>query len=107
MDNNFSLNLSHIPMELKLIMEILKMKDVEKNQHNLKKWLENTDWELFLELTMHHRVYPLLYSKLKKFDESLIPPNVVQTITQTYMMNTFQMLHFSGEMEQVCKLFDN
>ena len=26
------------------------------------------DWNLFLELAMHHRIYPLLYSKLKKIE---------------------------------------
>ena len=26
-------------------------------------------------------------------------------LQQIFKMNTFQMLHFSGEMEQVCKLF--
>lgn len=107
MENNFSLNISQIPMELKLIMEILNMEDVEINQADLKEWLKDTNWELFLELTMHHRVYPLLYSKLKKMDKGLIPPYVVQTISQTYMMNTYHMLHFSSVMEQVGKLFAN
>lgn len=107
MDNNFSLNVSQIPMELKLIMEILKMEDEKHDLADLKGWLKNTNWELFLELTMHHRVYPLLFSKFKKIDKNVIPPYVVQTIKHAYMMNTYQMLHFSGEMEQVCKLFDN
>ncbi|WHY85209.1 nucleotidyltransferase family protein [Neobacillus novalis] len=107
MDNNFSLNVSQIPIELKLIMEILKMEDVEHNQVDIKEWLKDINWELFLELTMHHRAYPLLNKKLKKMDENLIPPYVIQTISQKYMMNTYQMLHFSAEMEQVCKLFDN
>jgi hypothetical protein len=107
MDTNFSLNVSQIPMELKLIMEILKMEDVEHNQADIKAYLKDTNWELFLELTMHHRVFPLLYCKLKEMDQSLIPQNVVQTICQTYMMNTYHMLQFSGEMEQVGKLFAN
>lgn len=106
MENNFNLNVSQIPMELKLIIDILKMEDVEHCQADLKKRLEATNWELFLELTMHHRVFPLLNSKLKKMNNSLIPPYVVQTISQTYMMNTYQMLGFSGEMEQVGELFD-
>lgn len=107
MDDNFSLNVSQIPKELKLIMEILKMEEVEHNRADIKEWLKDTNWELFLELTMHHRAYPLLYNKLKNMDESLIPPHVIQTISQTYMINTYQMLYFSGEMEQVCKLFEN
>ena len=27
---------------------------------------KDIDWELFLQLAKHHRVYPILYSKIKK-----------------------------------------
>ena len=28
--------------------------------------VNNIDWDLFLELAMHHRLYPLLSGKLKR-----------------------------------------
>ncbi|MBT2657074.1 nucleotidyltransferase family protein [Bacillus sp. ISL-18] len=106
MDNTFSLNLSQVPMELKLIIEILKSEDIDKEQYNLIELLKDTKWELFLDLAMHHRVYPLLYSKLTKMDKNLVPSYVLQTITQTYVFNTYQMLQFSGEMEEISRLFN-
>ncbi|WHY61138.1 nucleotidyltransferase domain-containing protein [Cytobacillus firmus] len=106
MEDNFSLEVKHIPKELKFILEIIKKEDVKELQSYLKEWLKDIDWNLFLELTIHHRVYPLLLEKLKMIDQSLIPANVMKSITNLYKMNTLQMLHFSCEMEQVCKMFD-
>lgn len=31
------------------------------------------DWELFLQLARHHRIYHLIYTKLSKVYEKLIP----------------------------------
>jgi hypothetical protein len=106
MENNFSLNIAQIPKELKLILEIINMKKVDGNQANFKEWFKDIEWKLFLELAMHHRVYPLLFTKFKKIDEYLVPSFVIKTINQAYKNNTFHMLQLSGEMEELCKLFD-
>ncbi|MDQ0198796.1 nucleotidyltransferase domain-containing protein [Neobacillus ginsengisoli] len=105
METNFSLNITQIPKELKLIIEILTIKNDETSHPHLNEWFKDTDWDLFIELAIHHRVFPLLSRKFKTINSTLIPPHVIQTINQTNLMNTLNMLHFSGEMEQVCKLF--
>ncbi|MBA9025646.1 hypothetical protein HNP81_000929 [Peribacillus huizhouensis] len=63
------------------------------------------DWSIFLYLVKHHRVYPVIYSKIKKINEKSIPSFVVQTLYQEYKKNTFQMLRLSGEMERVSQIF--
>ena len=55
---------------------------------------------------MHHRVYPVIYQKLKQVDEERIPSHVVQTLNRKYKNNTFQMLYLSAEMERINKLFN-
>ncbi|MEK5361882.1 nucleotidyltransferase domain-containing protein [Peribacillus castrilensis] len=103
MDNNFSVDLTHIPKELKLILEILKNRNEESLL--LDKFLTDINWRYFFELVKHHRLYPLIYSQLKKIDGKLVPPYIIKALHQEYKKNTFQMLLLSGEMEQISKLF--
>lgn len=102
MQNDF--DLSKMPNEFRLLVEIMKMKN-DKSIGAFKELLTNTDWEFFLQLCIHHRVYPLLYSKLKNVDERFIPKYVIESLYQDYKKNTFQMLCLSGEMENLSRLF--
>ncbi|MFA1820261.1 nucleotidyltransferase family protein [Virgibacillus oceani] len=101
----FELDLTKVPKELKLMMEILAS---ESGKFSQKPHLfEGIDWDYFLELSLHHRVYPILYSRLKHIKHDLVPEEVREAIAQQYKRNTFKMLHLSGEMEHVSKLFSN
>ncbi|MDR7079106.1 hypothetical protein J2Y03_004163 [Neobacillus niacini] len=101
----FSLDVRDIPKELILILNMLKNDD-GYTQDYLREEHKNIDWKMFLDLTLHHRVYPLLASKLKNIDTSLIPQFVTQTVYGYYKRNIFKMLQLSGEMEQLAKLFN-
>ncbi|WP_342432763.1 nucleotidyltransferase family protein [Neobacillus sp. FSL H8-0543] len=107
MSNIFSLNLERIPKELIFLLEILKTDNDDDGSLNLqlKKRIPGMDWKLFLDLVGHHRLYPVLYSKLKLFNESKIPHFVVQNISNAYRKNTFQMLHLTAVMEEVSRIF--
>ncbi|KIL49378.1 hypothetical protein KP78_08460 [Jeotgalibacillus soli] len=84
------------------MLELLKERN---NNHFMPEIDSDFDWELFLKLALHHRVFPLLSSKIKMLDEELVPSSVKQHLKGRYTQNTFQMLHLSGEMEYVSKLF--
>ncbi|WP_336866212.1 nucleotidyltransferase family protein [Peribacillus frigoritolerans] len=99
------IDLSIMPKELRLLLQIINMENKKDTELLKEKYFIDIDWELFLELARHHRIYPLVYSKLKKIDVKLIPLYVIETMHQDYKENTFQMLHLSGEMERVSKLF--
>ncbi|WP_416149852.1 nucleotidyltransferase family protein [Salipaludibacillus sp. HK11] len=104
MDNHFVLDLESIPKELKLILELIKEED------NMSKpidyaFFEDINWELFIDLSLHHRLYPILYTKVKQFPD-FIPCNVMENLLQLYQRNTFQMLHLTREMEIVSRLFN-
>lgn len=102
MQNDF--NLSMMPNEFRLLVEIMKMKN-DKSIGSFKELLINTDWEFFLQLAIHHRVYPLIYSKLKNADERFIPKDVIENLYRYYKKNTINMLFLSGEMENLSELF--
>ncbi|MCM3735020.1 nucleotidyltransferase family protein [Bacillus cytotoxicus] len=104
-NNHFTLHVECLSKELQLLLEILKMQDGDPMLSNRNELFTNIDWNVFIQLAMHHRIYPLIYIKVKEIDEKLVPAYVIQTLYQQFRKNTFQMLHLSAEMEQVSKLF--
>lgn len=104
MANKFGLDI-HLPKELRLLLEIIKTENERKVWKITEELFTNIDWELFVQIVRHHRVHPLIYSKMNKIDKKLIPAYVIDTLSQDYKRNTFQMLQLSGEMEQLSKLF--
>lgn len=105
MDNNFSLNLTKLPKELSLILALIKEDDEQLRQLNLEELFKDINWDLFNELALHHRLYPVLYLKLKKVNDFFVPTYVIRKLGNQFKRNTFQMLHLSAEMEHVSKLF--
>ncbi|KGE19334.1 nucleotidyltransferase family protein [Paenibacillus wynnii] len=106
MGNALGLSTGTLSKEMRLLIAFLaedhNPNDLPESQPEL---FRETDWEIFIELARHHRVYPYLYGRLKPMNEIWVPTWVVRTMHDLYTKNTFQMLHLSGEMEQVGKLF--
>lgn len=105
MDHKFQLDLTLMPKELKILLELIKDDNDEHIHQRKNVWFTSMDWDYFLKLAMHHRIYPLVYLKLKEVASELTPSYVLQTLQVEYQKNTFQMLRLSGEMERVSKLF--
>ena len=105
MPKGYSLVLDNVPKELKLQLEIIKSETIDELKEIDKEWFSHIDWDKFLELSMHHRVYSVVYQKMKEIDPILIPEYVMNRLQLKYKINTFQMLALSGEMEQVSRLF--
>jgi hypothetical protein len=109
MENKFSFNTEQIPIELKLILKLIEIDDISEIANSNNKY-RDVNWKLFLDLAIHHRLYPLLFTKIKMLgntmNNNLIPSFVIQTLGELFKRNTFNMLHLSGEMEKVSKLFN-
>src|SRR5690625_7952733 len=84
----FSLDIFNVPKELHFILDLLKHDITKINLNSYR----DIDWNDFIELSFHHRVYPTLFSKLKQFNGEFIPLQVMKTISFHYKKNTFQML---------------
>jgi len=67
---------------------------------------EAIDWNHFVQLAKHHRVYPTVYLHAKKMDDERIPAEVMQAFHHEYNRNTLQMLRLTAEMKKICSLFD-
>ncbi|TXC92350.1 nucleotidyltransferase family protein [Metabacillus litoralis] len=96
----FTLNTEKIPKELVIILSIIKDEKIEKD------WLKDTDWKLFIQLLIHHRLYPLIYPKLNEYDKNFFPSHILQLISYKYRLNTIEMLKLSGEMTELDGLFN-
>lgn len=105
MDNNFHSDSALFSKELNLLLSIMKMNTGENILSNYKESLSDMNWGEFMLLARHHRVYPNLYTKLKKSEAAGIPPQVMKELQNLYENNTFAMLHLSAEMEYISKLF--
>ncbi|NRD76977.1 nucleotidyltransferase family protein [Bacillus sp. BRMEA1] len=101
MNHDDRLDLSSMSSELTFLLDILS----DGNLKTKKRDLTGLDWDLFLKLAMHHRVYPLLYAKVKNLDG--IPLEVLQTLKNKTKENTLQMLKLSAEIGQIGKVFEN
>ncbi|PEZ83320.1 nucleotidyltransferase family protein [Bacillus sp. AFS017274] len=106
MENNNNLDLSSISRELNLLLKITVMENHGRDKSFDSEMFNDIDWGLFLQLARHHRIYPLIYSKLKRINKKYVPHHVIESLYQEYKKNTFQMLQLSGEMEQISKLFN-
>lgn len=102
---DYALNLDRIPKELKLILELIKDGNEQYVKQHQETLCDGVDWDLFMKQMKHHRLYPVLYSKIGKLDEALVPSYVLQNVKDHYKRNIFKMLHLSAEMERVSKLF--
>ncbi|SDX12394.1 nucleotidyltransferase family protein [Paenibacillus sp. CF384] len=102
MENNRTLDLSAFPEEINIMLAFMKM-NADQAQEWGKSSMPDIDWNQFLKVIRHHRVYPQLFTKLK--NNNRIPADVLQALHQDYGQNTFQMLRLSGEMGLVCKSF--
>lgn len=96
---------SGFPKELKLILSMIRGDLTALSPEELKAGLQGTDWQLFLRLVYHHRLYSVLYVKMKELNSAIIPADVMESLRQQYTVNTFRMLHLTAEMEQVCGAF--
>ena len=105
LDLNLNLDMSALPKELNLLLHFMKRESGKTVFSRHEELFSEINWDVFLKLTHHHRIYPYIYSRLKEIDPKWIPAKVVQEVCHGYQKNTFHMLRLSGEMDQLCKLF--
>ncbi|MEH7106961.1 MULTISPECIES: nucleotidyltransferase domain-containing protein [Bacillaceae] len=104
MDTLFKEQVKQFPIELKLLLSLINEEQtIDKLSPDL---LEKINWDTFYTLTIHHRVFPIVYKKIKELDSEFVPEFVCQKLKLSYQKNIFRMLFLSGETENVAKLFD-
>ncbi|UOE95449.1 nucleotidyltransferase family protein [Alkalihalobacillus sp. LMS39] len=103
MNNEAKVNLSTLPKEVKLSIEIIKQSSISEIEKLASD--KEIDWNTFIDYALHHRLYPSLYRLVKQLKSTVIPSFVIETLGSYYKRNTIQMLQLSAEMERVSRLF--
>ena len=105
MTKGFSLDVSALPDGLNALLAFLRTDGVSGECPPAWETFRDIDWNRFVELVMHHRVYPQVYARWKGCER--IPADVRQTLRQAYETNVFQMLRLGAELERVCRALED
>jgi hypothetical protein len=105
MNNDVTLHMEDLSDELRLMLAFLSSDDEADQSFDYQELLLRADWDRFIELARHHRVFPTVNRKLQELKSAEIPVFVTQMFHRDYYRNTLQMLTLSGEMEQLAKAF--
>jgi len=89
-------------LELRLIIELCKLK---KNEENIYGLFKQVDWIRFINLTYVHGVLPLVYVQLKAYSEFL-PKNELQRFRSGYREIATQNIIMSSELLKVKQLLE-
>ena len=65
------------------------------------------NWDIFIEMAVHHRVYPLAYQTLSSLAEQVVPARVLDYLQKKYQANAWQAMRMAGETVRVVKLLTN
>lgn len=63
------------------------------------------DWDLFLELVKHHRVFPIVYQDFTTCDHPLVPDFVLKALQQECGKNALKAITMTGEMVRMIRCF--
>lgn len=101
MPKGFSLDLRSFPNELNALLAFLQTDGGSPHGQPMQESLRDIDWDQFVELAMHHRVYPQVYAKWR--DSERLPAEVRHTLKAAYEQNVFHMLGLCAELERICR----
>jgi hypothetical protein len=91
------------PPELRLILASANS-DLDKTKYLLQ---QPINWDKFLRLAEHHRVYPSVYRTLNQLDNLFVPEHVLDVLRQTSQENTLNALRITGETVRIGSLLDS
>lgn len=95
--------LSPFSIEMNLLLVFLNNNIKREQLDNYKS--KQIDWGKFLQLTLHHRVFPNIYIVLNDLNLEWIPDKVMSNLKYKYEQNVFSMLKLTSEQENIGKLF--
>lgn len=105
MEHVADFDVKNIPCELTLALSMLKSKDLHSLQSLISEIPSDFNWDSFLDLTIHHRIFPIVYPKLIDINKDIFPSSIFNQLKGLYEHNTLKMLYLSSVMKDVCNLF--
>lgn len=97
---------STISKERKLMICCLTGADDHLHQLLQNSRTDGLQWDLFLQLCFHHRVYPVVFKRLQPLAEPHIPVSVMKQLADQTRHNKFMALQLVAELEQLLMGFE-
>gem|GEM_PF-3212360 len=96
---------AHFPIELRVILYLLRkfFSQGERNMENVP--MEGIDWDLFLSLAFSHRVSPFVYADAEVLAEMRCPERVLHALCERSEKITWNNLILAGELVRLTDLF--
>lgn len=104
MTDRYTLDKGSLSREVTLLLALLNAEDLNETALLQPELFTGLDWDLFVQLNLHHRVYPYLYPRLSRMNGGLVPAGVLDKLKWEYRRNTVQMLQLSAEMSNIANL---
>ncbi|WP_148449242.1 nucleotidyltransferase family protein, partial [Paenibacillus ihuae] len=101
MTDRYTLDKGSLSKEILLLLAFLTTDSIDELAQRSPERFAEINWEQFVRLTLHHRVYPFIYPKLSRMQNELVPALVSERLQREYRRNTVQMLQLSGEMGRI------
>ncbi|WNS41444.1 nucleotidyltransferase family protein [Paenibacillus sp. MMS20-IR301] len=101
MSDRYTLDKGSLSREVTLLLALLNSDNIDETAQQQPHLFTGLDWDLFVQLNLHHRVYPYLYPRLSRMNGDVIPAGVLEKLKWEYRRNTVQMLQLSGEMSNI------
>ncbi|MBD2594932.1 nucleotidyltransferase family protein [Nostoc spongiaeforme FACHB-130] len=96
-------NLTH---ELELLICCSVTHINEKNLIRIESLLQKPiNWEYILEIAAYHKVLPLLFINLSKFNSQAIPHKIFSTLQKYYYLNTQHSLLMASKLVNILNIF--
>ena len=68
---------------------------------------QHVNWDFFVQLTIHHRVYPSVYKTLSQLSNSVVPEHALSFLRKKYQENTIHSLSLTGETVRIVKALES
>jgi len=95
-----------LPAELRLVLLCAKLKIEQKERQLIDQLLVGPiNWDFFVYLALHHKVYPIVYRYLSTL--SAVPKEVLFALQQETNKNISHTLPMMAELVRVLKIMDN
>ena len=107
MELHHRLNLSNVPLELRLILSCLRASAGKKEADQTGELCRRPiDWDNFIKLVDRHRVPAPVYKRLSRFAENSIPKTVLTPLKNRSHRNAQQVLMKTAELVRIVKRFE-
>lgn len=99
MANEKKITVGTMSQELKLMLHFLSER--YPSTENVTNDRTDINWHKFLDLVIHHRVYPILYPRLNSSSNIQVPEEIMTKLGVYYNHNILNMLQLTAELKKV------